>query len=231
MLTLNPIECRVLGVLVEKAQTTPAQYPLSLNALATGCNQKNNRDPVTNLTEEEVLDAIDSMRAKGLVREVNLSGSRVNKFRHVARETLAVSTTELVLLSELLLRGPQSVGELRGRASRMHPIESLESAQAALDALASRAEPLARSLPRSPGERATRWTQLLCPDLHPLDAPPHTSVGEQARSSGGTNAGGEGLSSRVERLEAQVEALSRTVHSLANSLGVDLAPGDVDSAR
>lgn len=219
MITLTPNECRVLGVLVEKAQTTPAQYPLTMNALTTGCNQKNNRDPVTNLTEEDALDAIDSLRAKGLAREVNLSGSRVNKFRHVARETLSVSTTELVMLAELWLRGPQSVGELRGRASRMHPIESLESAQAALDSLASRDEPLVRALARAPGERATRYAQLLCPDLHPLDAPAHTSGGVE-RS--GAAAGGEGLSARVERLESQVEALATTVRLLASSLGVEL---------
>src|SRR5690606_38727832 len=101
-----------------------------------------------------------------------LSGSRVNKFRHVAREALEVSTTKLVILAELLLRGPQSVGEIRARASRMHPIESIELTQAALDALASRPEPLVRPLERQPGERATRYVQLLCPDLHPLDAPP-----------------------------------------------------------
>ena len=225
MITLNPVECRVLGVLVEKAQTTPAQYPLTMNALTTGCNQKNNRDPVTNLTEEEALDAIDSMRAKGLVREVNLSGSRVNKFRHVAREALAVSTTELVMLAELLLRGPQSVGELRGRASRMHPIESLESAQAVLDALASREEPLVRSLPRTPGERATRYTQLLCPNLHPLDAPAHASGGHEARAPTG---GGQALADRVQRLEAQVEALTKTVRAMASALGVDPNAGEVE---
>src|SRR5262245_1278399 len=130
MITLSRDECRVLGVLVEKAQTTPAQYPLTLNAVTMGCNQKNNRDPVTNLTEERVFDAIDKLRAKGLVRELMLSGSRVPKFRHMGREVLQVNTTELVLLTEMLLRGPQTIGELRGRATRMHPIASLEEAQA-----------------------------------------------------------------------------------------------------
>lgn len=220
MITLTPDECRVLGVLVEKAQTTPAQYPLTMNGLTTGCNQKNNRDPVTNLTEEQALDAIDSMRAKGLVREVNLSGSRVNKFRHVAREAMEVSTTELVMLAELLLRGPQSVGELRGRASRMHPIESIETAQAALDALSSRPEPLVRALPRVPGERATRYVQLLCPDLHPLDAPTYTSRGDEGAAP---RSGAGDLQGRVETLEREVAALKRTVRSLAESLGA----GDV----
>src|SRR5262245_29711418 len=108
MQTLTADECRVLGVLIEKAQTTPAQYPLSLNALTVGCNQKNNRDPVTELSEERVFDAVDSLRKRGLVRETMLSGSRVSKFKHEVREKLAVTVEEMVLLAELWLRGPQS---------------------------------------------------------------------------------------------------------------------------
>lgn len=209
MLTLTANEARVLGVLVEKAQTTPAQYPLTLNALVAGCNQKNNRDPCTNLTEDDVLEAIDGMRAKGLVREAMLSGSRVNKYRHIAREALEVSTTELVILAELLLRGPQSVGELRGRASRMHPIESIEVAQAALDSLASRPEPYARMLPRHPGERATRYAQLVSPDLHPLD-PPAASTEGAVRTP---NAGSSSL------LEERISRLERAVKRMAQALG------------
>ena len=124
--TLTPDECRVLGVLIEKAQTTPGQYPLSLNALVNGANQRSNRLPVTDLAESAVLVAVDGLRAKGLAREVMLSSSRVAKYRHVARDALQVSTSELVVLAELLLRGPQTVGELRGRASRMNPLESIE---------------------------------------------------------------------------------------------------------
>src|SRR5262245_41010676 len=130
MLTLTKDECRVLGVLVEKALTTPAGYPMTLNAVTLGCHQENNRDPVTNFTEERVFDAMDKLRQRGLGRELMLSGSRVPKFRHMAREVLEVTTAELVILTELMLRGPQTIGELRGRATRMHPIESLEEAQA-----------------------------------------------------------------------------------------------------
>lgn len=175
MIRLSPDEARVLGVLVEKAQTTPAQYPLSLNALAAGCSQKNNRDPVEDYTEERGLAALDSLRAKGLVREAMLSGSRVHKFKHVAREALGVSLAELVVLSELLLRGAQSPGELRGRAVRMMPqgddaLATLEGAQRVLDGLASRPEPLVERLAPRPGERAERYAQRLCPDAHAHEA-------------------------------------------------------------
>lgn len=221
MITLTKDECRVLGVLVEKALTTPAQYPLTLNAVVVGCNQKNNRDPVTSLSEERVFDAIDKLRGRGLVRELMLSGSRVSKFRHMAREVMEVTTSELVILTELMLRGPQTLGELRGRASRMHPIESLDEAQAILSGLMGRAEPMVRELPPSPGSRAKRYVQLVCPDLHPLD---HVSGDVGAEDDGDDSAGGSGaaaagLSARVERLEAQVETLRRAIQKLASSVG------------
>lgn len=207
MPTLTPDECRVLGVLVEKAMTTPAQYPLTLNALVTGSNQKNNRDPVTGLDEDRVLDAIQGLRHKGLALVVDMAGSRVQKYRHVAREAMAVETPGLVIMTELLLRGPQTLGELRTRASRMHPLESLDVVEAVLDGLMSRPEPLVRRLPPSPGSRAERFVQLLCPDLHPLDAAPSPRSTDVGSSSGD-------LSARVAALEAQVAALQAAVESL-----------------
>jgi uncharacterized protein YceH (UPF0502 family) len=222
MITLTRDESRVLGVLIEKAQTTPAQYPLTLNALVVGSNQKNNRDPVTNFDEERVFDAVDSLRTKGLVRELMLSGSRVPKYRHVAREVLSVTTEELVILAELLLRGPQTVGELRGRASRMHPLESLESTQAVLNGLIARAEPMLRDFPPSPGSRAKRYVQLLCPELHPLD---HVSQGTDSAddfSALPARAGDQapkGLVERVDQLESEVRQLRQSVLKLALSLG------------
>jgi uncharacterized protein YceH (UPF0502 family) len=214
MISLTPDECRALGVLIEKAQTTPQQYPLTLNALVNGANQKNNREPVTNLDEDKMLTAVDGLRAKGLTREVSLSGSRVAKFRHTTREALEISTSELVILAELLLRGPQTVGELRGRASRMHPLESLEVVESLLKSLMGRAEPLLREVGPSaaPGSRAARYAQLLCPDLHPLDAPAAVTP---ARSNSQPSA----LSDRVDQLESEVAALRGAIQSLALSLG------------
>ncbi len=208
--TLAADEARVLGTLIEKAQTTPNQYPLTLNSLVTGINQKNNRWPVVTIDEERALRALDTLRAKGLVREVALSGSRVEKFRHVAREALEVSTHELVILAELWLRGPQTVGELRGRASRMHPFESLEVAENVLQSLAKREPPFVRELPPAPGSRAGRWVQLLAPNLHPLDS--------HAPSSGGDDgdhapSGGEigALAARVSALEAELAAIKKSL--------------------
>lgn len=215
MVTLTAAECRVLGTLIEKAQTTPGQYPLSINALTIGCNQKNNRDPVTNYSEETVYEAIDGLRAKQLVREVMLSGSRVSKFRHVARETLQVSSEELVLLAELWLRGPQPAGELRSHASRMHPLESLESVQATLDGLAGRPEPYVRQVPTRPGERAPRYIQLFCPDL------PHVSENSRSEIAKDflNNQSESDITERIARLERELIEVKNAVDRLCAALG------------
>jgi uncharacterized protein YceH (UPF0502 family) len=215
MQALTPDECRTLGVLIEKAQTTPQQYPLTLNALVAGCNQKNNREPVMEMDEDRALAALDGLRAKGFVHEVLLSGSRVAKFRHVAREALGVSTSELVILAELLLRGPQTVGELRGRAERMHPLESLQVVENILQSLITRPEPMVRPLAPAPGTRAARYAQLLCPDLHPLDASPAMATAAPPNAPAESGGGG-----RLDRLEAEVASLRRAVESIAQSLGL-----------
>ncbi|MGE3109504.1 MAG: YceH family protein [Phycisphaerales bacterium] len=224
MLPLTRDECRVLGVLVEKALTTPAQYPLTLNSLVLACNQKNNRDPVTNLSEERVFDAIDGLRKKSLVREAMLSGSRVSKFRHVARETLGVSTEELVILTELLLRGPQAIGELRAHASRMHPLDSIEQTQSLINGLCSRSVPtgpLLKEIHPAPGQRAKRYVQLLCPDLHPLDAPHHGSLLDSDTTVDAAPPGpaSPALEQRIASLESEVQQLKLAVRRLAASLG------------
>src|SRR5256885_1232291 len=118
MVELTPDEARVLGVLIEKAQTTPEQYPLSLNAIVNGANQKNNRDPVTAMTDDQAFDAVEGLRGKGLVVRIDQPGGRVHKYRHNAIDALHVRTGEAAILAELLLRGPQTLGELRGRAAR-----------------------------------------------------------------------------------------------------------------
>lgn len=219
MATLTPDEIRVLGVLVEKALTTPAQYPLSLNAVVVGCSQKNNRAPVLEYGEDRVYDAIDRLKAKGLVRETMLSGSRVTKFRQVALESLKITMPELVVLTELMLRGPQTVGEIRGNASRMQPIESLESCQATLDGLIRRTAeaggaipgPLVRELPPAPGSRAKQYEQLLCPDAHPrsaVAAAPASNVMHVEPTSVGSTS-----------LEARVADLERRLAKLESLLG------------
>lgn len=222
MLALSPDECRVLGTLIEKAQTTPAQYPMTLNGLMRGCNQTSGRDPITTFDEDRVFDAVDKLRHKGIVREAMLSDSRVAKFRHVARETLAVNTEELVLLAELMLRGPQSAGELRSRASRMAPLASLESVEAALRALAARPEPMVKEIAAAPGQRARRWVQLLCPTLHPLDHVSRGSGGEedeQPADAPPSSAGNIALESRVAALENECQSLRVVISKLCVKLG------------
>ncbi len=223
MVTLKPDECRVLGVLIEKALTTPQQYPLSLNSLTVGCNQKNCRSPITDFDEDRVFDAVESLRSKGLVREAMLSGSRVAKFRHVAREVLNVETPALVVLAELMLRGPQTAGELRSNASRMHPIESLEALQGVLASLMRPEEPMVREVP---GGHARRYVQLLCPGLHALDepsdsgGPPAASRGESGSAASATPT--PGLAARVDALEREVQRLKDALQRVALESGISI---------
>ena len=206
MLQLNPDECRVLGVLIEKATTTPEQYPLSLNAVTNGANQKNNRDPVRSMSEDECFEALESLRTKTLVMRVDQAGSRVPKYRHNLTEVLHTRTGEQAILAELLLRGAQTIGELRGRASRMSPMESLEVAQGLVQALISREEPLVKEYPPSPGSRAGRYVQLLCPDLHGVE-----SVSSAVATSAEPV---QSLSGRVAKLEAEVLELREELRKI-----------------
>src|SRR5262249_26511363 len=147
METLTADEARVLGVLIEKAMTTPDLYPLTVNALVNGCNQKNNREPGTALEEDRGVDGAESLRGKRLVARVDQVGSRTDKYKHLAGEKMNLRGAELAILAELLLRGPQTVGEIRGRASRMQELESVEAVKGHLDGMAGRAEPLVREMP------------------------------------------------------------------------------------
>jgi uncharacterized protein YceH (UPF0502 family) len=216
MIQLTATEARVLGVLVEKAMTTPEQYPLSLNAATNGANQKNNRDPVLSLSEDEVFEALEGLRGKGLVVRVDTPGNRVHKYRHNAGDVLHVRPGELAILAELMMRGPQTLGELRGRANRMSPLESLEVTQGMLDALMTRGEPLVRELPPAPGTRAQRFMQLLGPDEPPAVTPDESPALPIALHG----VQGEGsLAGRVERLESEVQALRESLRRLAEKLG------------
>jgi len=209
-LELNALEARVLGVLVEKERTTPEGYPLSLNALVAGCNQKNNRDPVLNVGEREVNAAILNLRVAGLVEFVQLVGQRVEKYRHKAGAGLHLEPAEVAVLAELLLRGSQQPGELRGRAARMHPLPTLEELQAVLDALAAKG--FVARLERRAGERTARWAQLLAPE-----AEAETTAAARARAPATMSAApverpaaaaeSAGLEARVARLEAEVAEL------------------------
>ena len=134
MISLTKDEARVIGVLVEKALTTPGQYPLTLNSLVSGCNQRSNRLPILNLDENRIITALDSLKAKELAREVMLASSRVTKFRHTAKETLEISISELVVIAELLLRGPQTLGEIRGRLGRLRITRTISPSDFALSA-------------------------------------------------------------------------------------------------
>ena len=161
---LDAIESRIFGTLVEKSLTTPESYPLSMNALVNGCNQKSNRDPVSDYDARSIGEAMLRLRLHHLVRERHSSGARVVKYEHDGGTVLEVDTPALAVLAELLLRGPQQPGELRGRASRMAPIHTLDALETILADLAARR--MVERLPPSPGSRAPRWRQLLAPSLH-----------------------------------------------------------------
>ncbi len=212
---LDPLEARVFGVLVEKALTTPEQYPLSLNAVTNGANQKSNREPVLSLDEAEVAGALGRLESKYMVRKVFPGGSRVEKYCHNGKDALNLDSKALGVLAELLMRGPQTPGDLRARANRMAPIPSLVDLLAVLDQLVARG--LVRRLEPVPGSRAERYVQLLSPDLHPLE-PPAGAYASAERAS--TAAASPGLTERVQALEGKVERLRQNVRTLAERLGV-----------
>ncbi len=155
--TLDPVEVRVLGALIEKENTTPEYYPLSLNALVNACNQKSNRDPMVSYDEATVEHAIETLKIKGLAVSITGAGSRVPKYAHRLAEKLNLGRREIAILCELLLRGPQTAGELRNRAERMHKFQDLEEVESVLE----RMPVLVAKIPRRPGEKEQRYVQLL----------------------------------------------------------------------
>jgi uncharacterized protein YceH (UPF0502 family) len=170
---LEPLELRVLGVLLEKELSTPEYYPLTLNALVNGCNQSSNRSPVLTLDETTVQATLDRLRERRLVATVQGAGSRTVKFAQRLTAHLTLSVQEAAVLAELLLRGPQTPGELRSRTTRMYPFQELEEVDAALAILAeAEPEPLAMRLPRAPGMKEARHAQLLGGPVSTQEAPP-----------------------------------------------------------
>jgi uncharacterized protein len=162
---LNDVETRVLGSLVEKDVTTPDYYPLSLNALVNACNQKNNRDPVMHLQEDAVQEALSTLQDKRLAGPTSSADSRVTKYEHRLQEAFNFTRGETAVLCVLLLRGPQTPGELRGRTERMHRFEDLTEVQSTLQRLMQHDPPLVRVLPRQPGTKESRYKHLLARDV------------------------------------------------------------------
>ncbi|MFZ1612749.1 MAG: YceH family protein [Holophaga sp.] len=159
--SLDSTALRVLGALLEKQMSTPEYYPLTLNALVNACNQSSNRDPVMHLEEDAVLDGIEALRAEQLAWEVRFTGSRTTKYEHRLRERFDLTEQEAAILCELMLRGPQTPGELRARTQRLYAFQDLPEVEAALDCLDSGPERLAVKLPRQPGSREARFAQVL----------------------------------------------------------------------
>ena len=217
MRALSLLEARVLGVLVEKAATVPDSYPLSLNALVAGCNQKTAREPVLSATEAEVQSAVDALKALSLVFET--SGSRVARYEHNLPRALGVPSAAGALLAVLALRGPQTASELRANAERLHRFADVSSVEGFLDELAERPDdkggPLALKLPRAPGTREPRWAQLL---TGPVDvaALPAGAADDSVVAVGELAA----LRTEQQALRSELDALREQVARLYRELGV-----------
>lgn len=209
---LDPTEVRILGALLEKEQTTPELYPLTVNALLAACNQKTNREPVMGLTENEVWEALDRLRQDVLVWKSE--GARAERWKQSVSRRWGLDAPGKALMTLLLLRGPQTGGELRARSERMHAFASLEEVEAALHRLAAMDEPLVAELPRRPGHKETRWTHLVG-DVAEADE------AEEERAAAGSEPGAPArpsLASRVERLEETVAQLTRDLDELTRLL-------------
>jgi uncharacterized protein YceH (UPF0502 family) len=213
--TLSETEVRVVGSLVEKQVTTPDYYPLTLNALVNACNQISNRDPVVKYDERTVEDAIDSLRAKNLVYIFYGAESRVPKYKHMTREVYTLSSQELAVMCVLMLRGPQTVGEIRGRTGRLYEFAELREVEETLDGLARRDEPLVFKLPRQSGRKEARYTHLLSGQPEFDESAEEQTTHAASRPPSSTRAA-EG--ERVARLEAEVEALRGEVAELRRQL-------------
>jgi len=209
---LSPVEARVLGTLMEKARTVPDSYPLTLNMVVSGCNQKTSRDPLMNLGETSVQDALDSLKLLSLVFES--SGSRVARYEHNFQRVVGVPEQSAVLLGLLMLRGPQTAGELRINSERWYRFADISSVDAFLDELQDRSEekggPLVVKLPRAAGAREQRWAHLLC-------GPVHAAQSEARQVPDGLPGD---AAERITRLEAEVGQLRDTVQRLCAELGL-----------
>lgn len=220
MRALTPLEARVLGVLVEKQAGVPDTYPLSLNALVAGCNQRTARDPVIAATDAEVLTAVDGLKALNLVFES--SGGRVARYEHNMARGLGVPSQAVALLTVLVLRGAQTSAELSANSARLHCFADISSVEGFLDELAGRAPPRVLRLPRAPGERESRWAHLLC---GAVAAPLPDAPADAVRAGGNVSAGElAALKAEQSRLAAELVTLRALVQRIAVELGVDSNP-------
>src|SRR6185312_11840953 len=205
---LTEVELRVLGSLIEKQITTPEYYPLTLNALTLACNQKNNRNPVTAYTEQTVADAVESLRDKNLAYVFYGSNSRVPKYKHVVPEIFHLSHSELSLMCLLMLRGPQTPGELHSRSGRMFDFKGLEDVEQTINSLITKdPDTLVVRLPRQPGQKETRFAHLLGGDIDVEAMAEATATKDPAGSR-------TGASERIAQLEQEVERLSGEMQNL-----------------
>jgi uncharacterized protein YceH (UPF0502 family) len=214
---LTPLEARVLGVLIEKQATVPDTYPLSLNALVAGCNQKTARQPVMEASEGDVMVALEGLKGLSLVFEG--SGSRVVKFEHNTARVLHVPGAAVALLAVLMLRGPLTSAELRLNCERLHRFADISSVEGFLEELASKAEPMAIKLARGAGEREARWAHLLCGEVA---QPMHRAAAADGSGGGVDISAGElaALKAEQTRMATELAELKALVHRLAGELGV-----------
>ena len=198
---LSAIEIRVLGVLVEKSFVTPDVYPLSLNAIVSGCNQLTGRDPVMSLSDEEVRAALASLIERRLVAQCDQAGARVAKYEHLLRLRYSIAAPEQAALATLMLRGPQTSGEIRQRSERMDAFADLAAVEAALERLGNKYPPLVTTLPRLPGTKEARHAQLLAGDAVLAEASAAAAPAAAARP------GCDALEAEVQRLRTELDAL------------------------
>lgn len=218
-LLLSPEETRVLGCLIEKSRTTPDDYPLTGNALMRACNQSTSRDPIVNYDQRTIDATVLALKTAGLLRFVhNTSGRNITRYRHVVDERLGLDDAETAIFGLLMLRGAQTVSELKTRAERLHPFRSLEDVESVLRSLTVRPEPFAVLLERQPGQKEQRWTHVLYGE--PLLPSAASSV--SSGGSGGGGGGGSAAAARIADLEAQVAALTASLNEVRTELG--LAP-------
>jgi len=211
VLKLTLVQRRVLGVLIEKSLNTPTSYPLTLNSLLLGCNQLSCREPVMHLTEDDVAKAARELNGMGLVAELDPERTaRVERFKHLAEEQLGWNIYKQAIIAELLLRGPQTAGELKANASRLAPIPDLECVSMILEAFATQEPPLVRQLPRQSGKSASRFEHLFASELEPVHAPSSTPSPD--------------LEARVARLESDLTALRQEVYRLQQIRGPHANP-------